>query len=111
MRVYFFILLSIFLISLASVLVVDSFTGALLTTPGCQSGCTPVFYRTPEEKVEVEGMYYKAGFAIMGYGPAPQSFRKSGYYEFACACPRPLQERGVVQFNERPRVVSSRGSV
>lgn len=104
-KFFIFTLFLIVLICVVSVIVVDSFTGALLTTPGCQSGCTPVFYRSLDEKAAVEEMWTRAGFVITGYGPAPESFASNDYLEFACACPRPIQERGQVPFDVRPRVV------
>lgn len=102
----FFFLLFFLILSIVSLIAINSISGLLLTTPGCQSGCTPVFYRTVQEKADVEKMYYDAGFAIMGYGPAPASFTKSGYYEFACACPRPKKELNQVQLLPRESVIT-----
>lgn len=106
MRVIFFSLFSIFFLSFLSIVVLDSFTGAITTTPGCQVGCTPAFYRTLEEKAEVEKMWGFACFANMGEGPSPRSFRKSGYVSFACMCPRPWWECGQEQFLPHPRIVT-----
>ena len=110
-RFYFFILFLIVVICVLSVILVDSLTGAVLTSPGCQSGCTPVFYRTLDEKAAVEKMWYDAGFVIMGYGPSPSSFRRNDYLEFACACPRAMQELGQPNLWSRPRVVTVGSSV
>jgi hypothetical protein len=106
MRVLFLSLISIFFIAVISVVLVNSMTGSIVTTPGCQVGCTPAFYRTLDEKARVEAMWERAGFANMGTGPAPESFKSSGYLEFACMCPRPWQELGQEQFLPHPRVVT-----
>ena len=106
MRVIFFSLFSIFFLSFLSIIMLDSFTGSITTTPGCQVGCTLAFYRTLEEKSEVEKMWGYACFVNMGEGPSPSSFRKSGYVSFACMCPRPWWACGQKQFLPHPSIVT-----
>ena len=110
MRVLFFSLFSIVIVSFIAVVTVNSFSGALVTTPGCQVGCTPAFYRTLEEKARVEAMWEEACFANMGWGPAPTSFESSGYLEFACMCPRPREECGQEQFLPHSSVITEGSS-
>lgn len=111
MRFFFFILLSIFLISTLAVITVNSITGNVVNTPNCPGGHTYAFYRTLEEKQRAEAMWEEAGFVPVSYEVAPDSFHSSGRIGFMCIRPKNMQELGQEQFLPHDRVVTEGSSI
>ena len=110
MRFFFLILISIFLISTAAVITVNSITGNIPVTPNCLGGHTYAFYRTLEEKHRAEAMWDQAGFVPVSYEVAPESFHSDGRIGFMCIRPKNMQELGQEQFLPHPRVVTEGSS-
>ncbi|RMD57383.1 hypothetical protein D6825_04150 [Candidatus Woesearchaeota archaeon] len=109
MRLVFFSLFLIILVSFFSVAIVNSTTGAIPVTKGCGAGHTYAFYRTLAEKEAVVEAYKSAGFVPVSYEEAPERFKSSGYEGFVCMRPLTNKELGGATFNKRPRVIT-RGS-
>src|SRR3989344_2207887 len=106
MRIALFVILSIFIISLLSVLLVDTITGNTSITEHCGSGRTYAFYRTPEEKDAVEYMWRRAGFIPVSYEEAPESFQQSGTDGFLCLRRMNREELAQEHMLERRSVVT-----
>lgn len=111
MRILFLSLFFIALISTITVLTVNSFTGAIPTTPNCPAGHTYAFYRTLEEQDAVQHMWLEAGFVITSVERPPKRFQKSGYKYLLCIRPRTNKELGDYTFPERKRVVTRGASI
>jgi hypothetical protein len=103
-----FIFLSIFLIFFISVftfIAINTITGNITNTPNCPGGHTYAFYRTPQERQEVEIMYLKAGFIPVSYEVAPERFHTSGDIYLLCMRRMTNQELEQYHMRERERIV------
>jgi hypothetical protein len=111
MRFILFSLLSIFLICFTVVLTVNSITGQVPITPNCGGERTYAFYRTLEEKADVEAMWRQAGFIPTTYEEAPDSFQSSGYTGFMCMRRMTRQELQQDHMRQRDRVITQGSSI
>ena len=110
MRFFFISILFIFLISVVSVVVLDSFTGAMEVTPNCGAERTYAFYRTLEEEKRAEAMWKQAGFVPTAWQEEYNTVdgTTSGYW-----CLRRLNndELGQEHMWERNRVMTEGSSM
>ncbi len=111
MRFFFLSLFSIVFISLLTVLVYDSLTGAIPVTPNCGADRTYAFYRTLEEKARAEDMWMHAGFIPTYYEESPESFHASGYLGFMCLRRMTREELGQEHMLQRERVMTEHTSI
>jgi hypothetical protein len=111
MRYFFFFIFFILVISFSSIVAVNTITGKITNTPNCPGAHTYAFYRTLEEREQVERMWLKSGFIVVANEYVPESFESSGQPRFLCLRRMTRQEMKSLTMLERDSAVTIGSSV
>jgi len=110
MRYIFYSIIFIFLISVLTVITIDTITGNVPITPNCGGARTYAFYRTLEEKEAAEKMWKQAGFIPEAYEEQISNYNGEtrGYWCMRRMTNQELQQEHML---ERERVITQGSSI